>query len=263
MTRRVLIVDDEMLARDRMRQLLAAFGQLVIVGECANGEAAIDAVAALRPDIVFLDVQMPGADWFDVLAALDDRVDVAEMPLIIFVTAFDEYATHAFDVAALDYLRKPVSRNRLGVAVSRAIAQLELRDSARASDRAQNRPVAEMEPTTAHTYATRFVVKRGDVAHFVRPSDVDWIDAAANYVRLHVGGTAYMLRATMADVDARLDPRQFVRVHRSAIVNLDRLVRIEPFTHGEYVVVVAGGTRLRSSRAHSGRLRELLRKGIG
>jgi two-component system LytT family response regulator len=263
MTRRVLIVDDEKLARERMRQLLGAFDQLVIVGECANGDAAIDAVAALRPDIVFLDVQMPGADGFDVLAALDDRVDVVELPLIIFVTAFDEHATHAFEVAALDYLRKPVSRKRLGLAVSRAVAQLELLDSARAADRAPNRPVAELESKAADTYATRFAVKRGDVAHFVRPGDIDWIDAAANYVRLHVGGTAYMLRATLADVDSRLDPRQFVRVHRSAIVNLDRLARVEPFTHGEFVVVVAGGTRLRSSRAHSGRLRELLRKGIG
>jgi two-component system LytT family response regulator len=184
MTRRVLIVDDETLARERMRHLLGAFDQLVIVGECANGDAAIDAVAALRPDIVFLDVQMPGADGFDVLAALDDRVDVVEMPLIIFVTAFDEYATHAFEVAALDYLRKPVSRKRLGVAVSRAVTQLELLDSARAADRDPNRPVAELDPKAADTYATRFVVKRGDVAHFVRPGDIDWIDAAANYVRL-------------------------------------------------------------------------------
>ena len=263
MRRRVLIVDDEALARERMCQLLAAFDQLVIAGECANGTAAIDAVAALNPDIVFLDVQMPRVDGFDVLAALDDRVDVVEMPLIIFVTAFDEYATKAFEVAALDYLRKPVSRRRLGVAVSRAINQLDLRDSARAADRAPYQPVAEIEPTTAHTYATRFVVQRGDISHFVRPSEIDWIEAAANYVRLHVAGTAYMVRATMADVDSRLDPRQFVRVHRSAIVNLDRLVRVEPFTHGEYVVVVAGGTRLRSSRAHSGRLRELLRKGVG
>jgi two-component system LytT family response regulator len=260
--RRVLIVDDEMLARVRMRQLLGAFDELVIVGECANGTAAVEAIAALGPDVVFLDVQMPGTDGFDVLAALDDRVDVVEMPLIIFVTAFDQYATHAFEVAALDYLQKPVSRRRLGVAVSRAIAQLELRDSARAADREPNRPVAEIE-STPPTYATRFVVKQSDVAHFVRSSDIDWIDAAANYVRLHVTGTPYMLRATMTEVESRLDPTQFLRIHRSAIVNLDRLVRVEPFTHGEFVVVVAGGTRLRSSRAHSGRLRELLRKGMG
>jgi two-component system, LytTR family, response regulator len=213
MTRRVLIVDDEPLARERMRQLLAAFDQLTIAGECAGGEAAIDGIVAATPDIVFLDVQMPGLDGFDVLAA--------------------------FEVAALDYIQKPIARNRLDMAISRAISQLELREAA------------------------RFAVKRGFATQFVRTDDIDWIDAAANYVRLHVARTAFMLRATMTEAEDHLDARHFVRVHRSAIVNLDRVVKVEPFTHGEFVVVVADGSRLRTSRAHSGRLRELLRQGFG
>jgi two-component system, LytTR family, response regulator len=213
MTRRVLIVDDEPLARERMRQLLAAFDQLTIAGECAGGDAAIEAIIAAAPDIVFLDVQMPGLDGFDVLAA--------------------------FEVAALDYIQKPIARNRLDMAISRAISQLELREAA------------------------RFAVKRGFATQFVRTDDIDWIDAAANYVRLHVARTAFMLRATMTEAEDHLDARHFVRVHRSAIVNLDRVVKVEPFTHGEFVVVVADGSRLRTSRAHSGRLRELLRQGFG
>jgi two-component system, LytTR family, response regulator len=260
--RTVLIADDEPLARQRLCQLLHRFDQLNVVGECATGTDAIAAVVVQKPDVLFLDVQMPGLDGFAVLSALDERIDARHMPLIIFVTAFDEHATRAFDVAALDYVRKPISRHRLSVAVARAMGQLELRDAALRADGASKRSAAEMELSAEPSFATRLVVKRSDATQFVQTADVDWIDAAGNYVRLHVAGAAFMLRATMADVESRLDPRRFVRVHRSAIVNLDRIAKVEPFTHGEYVVVVADGTRLRTSRAHSGRLRELIRKGF-
>jgi two-component system, LytTR family, response regulator len=198
-------------------------------------------IIAAAPDIVFLDVQMPGLDGFDVLAA--------------------------FEVAALDYIQKPIARNRLEVAVSRAISQRELREAARAaeriSERDPERTVLEVESASLQPFAARFAVKRGFATQFVRTDDIDWIDAAANYVRLHVARTAFMLRATMTEVEAHLDPRHFVRVHRSAIVNLDRVVKVEPFTHGAFVIVVADGARLRTSRAHSGRPRELLRHGFG
>jgi two-component system LytT family response regulator len=262
MSRRVLIVDDEQLARVRLRDLLAEFDGLSVCGECANGNAAIEAVTSLAPEIVFLDVQMPGLDGFDVLAALDDTIEPLAMPQIIFVTAYDRYAIRAFEVSALDYLQKPVSRARLAKAIKRATDELDLRDAAHSARRPDDAPVASELPP-AGGYVSRFIVKRRGVSEFLRAEDVDWIDGAGNYVRLHAKGVAHMLRMTMSDCEARLDPRQFVRVHRSAIVNLDRIVRIEPFTHGEHVIVVSDGARLRSSRAHGTRLRDLIRAGFG
>ncbi|HSQ31177.1 MAG TPA: LytTR family DNA-binding domain-containing protein, partial [Gemmatimonadaceae bacterium] len=147
----------------------------------------------------------------------------------------------------------PVSRARLAKALERAIRQLDQRDGAKAAGQLARPPAP----------ASRFAVSRGDVTQLVRPDEIDWIDAAGNYVRLHVRGAAFMLRSPISDFEAKLDPRRFVRIHRSTIVNLDRVTKIEPFTHGEYVVVTADGTRLRSSRAHSARLRTMLRSGIG
>jgi two-component system LytT family response regulator len=159
-------------------------------------------------------------------------------------------------------LQKPVSRSRLAKAVARGRQQLELREAARAAARSDKGALAATEGTTADPYVTRFAVRRGGVARFVRSDEVDWIDSAGNYVRLHVRGTTYMLRCTIGGIEARLDPRHFARIHRSAIVNLDRVAKLERFAHGEHVVVVSDGTRLRSSRAHSARLRTFLRSGI-
>lgn len=253
MKRRVLVVDDERLARERLVDLLAEFDDMVLAGESDSGRAAIAAALELRPDIVLLDVKMPGLDGFGVVEALDKSFAADALPIIIFVTAFDEYAIQAFEASALDYVQKPVSRARLAKALERAVRQLDQRDGARAAG----------QPTRPPTPATRFAVSRGDVTQLVRPDEIDWIDAAGNYVRLHVRGAAFMLRSPISDFEAKLDPRRFLRIHRSTIVNLDRVTKIEPFTHGEYVVVTADGTRLRSSRAHSARLRTLLRSGIG
>ena len=253
MKRRVLVVDDERLARERLIDLLAEFDDMVLAGESDSGRAAIAATLELRPDIVLLDVKMPGFDGFGVVESLEKSLAADALPIIIFVTAFDEYAIRAFEASALDYVQKPVSRARLAKALERAVRQLDQRDGARAAG----------QPARPPTPATRFAVSRGDVTQLVRPDEIDWIDAAGNYVRLHVRGAAFMLRSPISDFEAKLDPRRFLRIHRSTIVNLDRVTKIEPFTHGEYVVVTADGTRLRSSRAHSARLRTLLRSGIG
>lgn len=253
MKRRVLVVDDERLARGRLVDLLAEFDDVVLAGESDSGRAATADTLELTPDIVLLDVKMPGLDGFGVVEALEKSLAPDALPIIIFVTAFDEYAIQAFEASALDYVQKPVSRARLAKALERAIRQLDQRDGARAAGRTARPPAP----------ATRFAVSRGDVTQLVRPDEIDWIDAAGNYVRLHVRGTVFMLRSPIGDFEAKLDPRRFLRIHRSTIVNLDRVTKIEPFTHGEHVVVTADGARLRSSRAHSARLRTLLRSGIG
>lgn len=270
----VLIVDDEPLARDRLRDLVAARDDVTVVGDAASGEAAVRDVARLAPEIILLDVQMPGMDGFDVVEALADLTDESRMPFIIFVTAYEGYAVRAFEVSAIDYLRKPVSRARLDEALDRAIDRIELTELAAASttdastadaaDRARATVDAlRRAAQTPASYPSRFVVRRGDQLQFITPDDIDWIDAAGNYVRLHVRGAACMLRTPLGAFEGRLDPQRFVRVHRSAIVNLDRVRKIEPFAHGEYVLLMSDGVRLRSSRAHSARLRAIVRTGIG
>ena len=267
--RTVLIVDDEPLARDRLRDLLERRDDVTVVGASASGEAAVRDVARLRPEIVLLDVQMPGMDGFDVVEALADTVDDARMPFIIFVTAHEEYAVRAFEVSAIDYLRKPASPARLDQAVGRAIDRLELGELVAQFRDGEGERVRSTVSTLRSAaeapapYASRFVVRRGEDLQFVKPDEIDWIDAAENYVRLHVRGTAYLLRSPIGAFEKRLDPNRFVRIHRSAIVNLDRVQKIEPFAHGEYIVVTPDGVRLRSSRAHSARLRALVRTGIG
>ena len=267
--RTVLVVDDEPLARDRLRDLLAQRHDVTVVGASASGDAAVRDIARFKPEIVLLDVQMPGMDGFDVVEALADTLDDSRMPFIVFVTAYEEYAVRAFEVSAVDYLRKPVSRARLDQAVSRAIDRLELGELVaefRDGEGERARSTVSALRSAAETpvpFASRFVVRRGEELRFVKPDEIDWIDAAENYVRLHVRGTAYLLRSPIGAFERRLDPSRFVRIHRSAIVNLDRIRKIEPFSHGEYIVVTADGMRLRSSRAHSGRLRALVRTGIG
>jgi two-component system LytT family response regulator len=249
-TRRVVIVDDEALARDRLRDLVAEQEGYTVVGECDRGDTAVAAIESLAPDIVLLDIQMPGIDGFDVVEAVMDVVPAERMPAVVFVTAYDEYAIRAFEANALDYLQKPVGRARLAQALDRARRQIDLHEALRSARQAGRR------------YTTRFAVRRNDVVQFVRAEVIDWIDAAGNYVRLHSSGAVHMLRSTISDLEARLDPQRFLRVHRSAIVNLDRVTRVEPFTHGEYILIIADGARVRSSRAYSGRLRDLVHGGM-
>ncbi len=248
---RALIVDDEPLARERLRTLLASETDFRIVAECADGETAVAAIEESRPDVVFLDVQMPELDGFEVLDALGEGTP----PLIVFVTAYEEYALRAFEASALDYLLKPFDRARFRRTIERVRARLaEPAAAAPADVRALLARLGE-----AHARPKRFVVREGSRLVFVPVETIDHIESAGNYVRLHTGGASHLYRATLAELERRLDPDVFVRVHRSAIVNIERVRKAEPFFHGEYILTLADGTRVTSTRTYGARLRELLR----
>lgn len=248
---RVLIVDDEPPARARLRKLLDGEEGVDLLGECANGADAIVAIERDAPDLVFLDVQMPALDGFHVLEALD----VAGLPAIVFVTGFDEYALHAFEVHAVDYLLKPVGRERFHTALARARERLALGDST-APDARLLALVAELRAARAGN--DRLAVRHEGRVRFVRVGDVDWVEAAANYVRLHAHGGVYVMRESMKSMEARLPADSFLRIHRSTIVNFDRVREIQPWFHGEFIAFLADGTRLVVGQAYAGRLRELI-----
>ena len=259
---RVVVADDEPLARERLRLLLEPLPGWEIVAECEDGARAVEAIAATAPDLVFLDIRMPELSGIEVVEALAARPD-APVPAVVFVTAHDAYALRAFDVHALDYLLKPVDHERL----ERALARVRARRAACAPTAAAGQG-ATLDPDLRafletlrdqHRYPARFLVRDARGLYFVRADDVEWVDAQGNYVGLHVGGRVHLVRETMRAMEAQLDPQRFVRVHRSAIVNLDHVQRLEPWVHGEYVVTLRDGTRLTSSRAHGARLHALLR----
>jgi two-component system LytT family response regulator len=249
MTLRVLIVDDEPLARRRLKALLKDEADVEVAGECEDGASAVAAARTLAPDVMFLDVQMPGMDGFDVVTALGP----SRCPAIIFVTAYDTYALKAFEVHAVDYLLKPFDRARLRQALAharvsamghhhlnRALAQL-------VADVNDGRPLE------------RIVVKSRGRVYFVRVEDIDWIEASGHYLTLHVGREAHLIRETIANLEPRLNRRRFVRVRRSAIVNIDRIKELLPTFHGEYEVVLQNGVRVSSGRAYSDRVHALVR----
>ena len=255
---RVVVVDDEPLARERLRTLLASRPEVELVAECGDGGSAVETIAATRPDLVFLDVQMPELDGFEVLDALR-LLDPPALPAVVFVTAYDAYALRAFEVRALDYLLKPFDRSRFDEALGRALERLRGRESAGMTVESGALAALLAELRAERGWRERFVVRTGSRISFVRTEEVDWIDAEGNYLRLHVAGRTHLVRETMKSVEAELDPSRFVRVHRSAIVNVDRIASLEPYFHGEYVVTLRDGARLTSSRSHSARLRALLR----
>ncbi len=246
---RVLIVDDEPLARERLRTLLADEPGMELAGEAADGGSAADAIRVLAPDLVFLDVQMPGLTGFDVI----EHVGPDRMPFVIFVTAYDRYALRAFDVHALDYLLKPFDRERFRQAIARARQQLERRTG---GDLEQRLIALVKDLKPAQSRVDRFVVKSGGRVFFVRNDEIDWIEAAGNYVKLHVGTDSHLFRETMNSVEARLDPDLFFRIHRSHIVNIERIRELQPWFNGEYVVFLKNGTRLTLSRGYREKLQE-------
>ena len=248
---RALIVDDEPLPRERIRTLLEEHRDVEVIAECRDGQEAVNTILAERPDLVFLDIQMPELDGFEVIKAIGPEY----LPAIIFVTAFDEHAIRAFEVNAIDYLLKPINAARFEKAVLRALDRL-VQSGAREPDRKHLDFIEQLR--AEHRYTARFVVRSGSRLSFVRPSDVDWIDVADNYVRLHVSGREHFVRDTLRSVESQLNPEIFVRVHRSIIINLDRVDSIEPYFHGEYVVTMKDGSKLRTSRSYSERLRMLL-----
>jgi two-component system LytT family response regulator len=250
---RALIVDDEALARERIRTLLEDDAEIEIAGERADGREALAAIKAEAPDLLFLDVQMPEMNGFDVLAAL--AAEDVRLPVVIFVTAYDQYALNAFDVHALDYLLKPFDRERFQKALQRAKAQIE---HERKGDLGQQllSLLADLKPEPKTL--ERLVIKASGRVFFLRADEIDWIESAGNYVRLHVGRDAHLLRETMNILEAKLNPTKFLRVHRSSIVNVERIKELHPLFRGEYVIVLRDGTRLTSGRAYRNRLQELL-----
>jgi two-component system, LytTR family, response regulator len=246
---RTLIVDDERMARKRLRTLLVPDGDVEIVGEASNGRDAVAAIRDQQPDLVFLDVQMPELDGFAVVHA----VGVDAMPVTVFVTAFDQYALKAFEVNALDYLTKPFDRERFEVSLARAKTQVKFRDGARPGDDAgvSERLVALLAGLERRQqYAERLMVKSAGRVVFLRVEDIDWIEAAGSYVRLHAGRDAHLLHEGIAALLTRLDPARFARVHRSTIVNLDRVRELQPWFHGDAVAILRDGTRLQVSRTY-------------
>jgi two-component system, LytTR family, response regulator len=248
---RTLIVDDEPLARSRIRNLLSKESDVELAGECENGFEAIEAIDQMEPDLVFLDVQMPGVNGFGVL----ERIGVGRMPLTVFVTAYDEFALRAFEAHALDYLLKPFEADRLRQALGRAREHLALRKRKHLEQRLEAL-LAEMD--SGPEYLERFLVRVGSRIQFVEADRVDWIGAEGNYLRLHVADRSFLVRETVAGVEAKLNPKKFLRIHRSTIVNLERVRAVESLYRGEYVLILKDGTKLSTSAAHRDRLESVL-----
>ena len=248
---RALIVDDEPLARERIVDMLVGDPDLEIIGECGDGLMAVAAVESHKPDLLFLDVQMPELDGFGVLEAIE------QPPVIVFVTAYDQYALRAFEVHALDYLLKPFDRERFDKALQRAKRQIE-RERAGTMNRELVALLADIKSRPKPL--ERLVIKAGGRVFFLRVDEIDWIEAAANYVKLHAGGEAHLLRETINGLAAKLDPDKFLRVHRSIIVNLERVKEMQPWFHGDYVIIMQDGAQLTSSRNYREQLRKLLSK---
>jgi two-component system LytT family response regulator len=230
---RTLVVDDEPIARARMVSLLREENDIELVGECASGLQAKSAIEATTPDLLFLDIQMPEMNGLDLARALQS----AGTPAVVFVTAYDDYAVRAFEVHALDYLLKPFSAERFRSALGHA------RDYV-AKRRANGVPAREAGRRN------RLMIKSSGRIHFLRMADIDWCEAAGNYVRVHVGSQCYLVRDTMSHLESELDPLQFIRIHRSTIVNVDRVQEMQSSFNGEYVVLLRGGTRLTLSRGY-------------
>jgi two-component system LytT family response regulator len=279
-TIRALIVDDEPLAREGVRLRLARHADVEVVGEAGDGASAVDAVRALAPDLVFLDVQMPGLTGVEVIEALPAE----RMPAIVFVTAYDQYAIRAFEANALDYLLKPFDEDRFAAAVDRARRRIAERrdgemgrrlaallaeygrgaDGSPAAQTASPAPPSASSATAedAQRYVDRLVLKDAASVTFVPVAELDWVEADGDYMRLHTGPKSRLMRSTMAELERRLDPSRFVRIHRSTIVNVARIREMRPTFHGEYTVVLHDGVRLKLSRGYRDRLQSLLGAGI-
>ncbi len=251
---RTLIVDDEPLARERLRTLLQTETDVDIVGECRDGREAVDAIGREAPDLVFLDIQIPELDGFQVIEAVGPE----KAPVVVFVTAYDTYALQAFEVHAVDYLLKPFDEERFQKALARARTAVQGR---RAGGEVGEKLLALLQDLRApHGYLERLVVKSAGRLFFLRTPEIGWIESAGNYVCLHVGGESHLLRETMTALEARLDPARFVRIHRTAIVNIDEVKELQPLFHGEYQVLLRDGTQLTLSRGYRDRLQEVIGK---
>jgi two-component system, LytTR family, response regulator len=252
---RTLIVDDEPLAREWVRNGLQDEPDVEVIGECGDGFEAVRAIAAEKPDLVLLDVQMPGLDGFGVLAS----VEPDKLPAVVFVTAFDRYALKAFEAHAVDYLMKPFSGERLHQAVERARAAIDR--SASKDLKTQLRALLD-DIERERQYPEWLLIKKDDRSVFLRVEDIDWIESARNNVRLHVGKDVYVYHETTSGIEARLDPKHFFRIHRSTIVHIERIRDMHPWFNGDYAVTLKDGTRLTLSSTYRERLKDFRRLAV-
>lgn len=248
---RTLIVDDESLARDRLRQLLSKETEVELIGECADGRTAVGTIRKVTPDLVFLDVQMPELDGFSVAEAIGAGAGGA--PVIVFVTAHDKFALRAFEIHAVDYLLKPFDRERFQKALQRALQQVKQRDTSKLVERQAALIASLKSPLTEG----RLAVKSGGHVVWVNLDDVDWIGSADNYAELHVGAKSHLMRETMAALETRLDPKKFVRISRSAIVNAPRIKELKRLFYGGCEITLQDGTKLTLSRRYRDKLEQL------
>lgn len=250
---RTLIVDDEPLARERLRNLLAEETDIELIGECSDGREALAGIEKHSPDLVFLDVQMPEVDGFGVVAKLNSE----RMPAIIFVTAYDRYALQAFEVHALDYLLKPFDRERFQTALQRARAHLN-RDKTDDLRQRLSALLADLKPESKPL--DRLAIKTEGRVLFLKIDEIDWIEASDNYVIVHSGKESPMHRETMSSLESKLPSESFMRISRSTIVNVERIKELQPMFHGEYSVILRNGTRLTLSRSYREKVQKLLGK---
>jgi two-component system LytT family response regulator len=249
MKTRTIVIDDEPLARERLLKLLRAEPDIEVVGEAKNGREGVELIRQTKPALAFLDVQMPELDGFGVLAELNAE----DRPAVVFVTAFDKFALKAFEVHAVDYLLKPFDKERFQTALKRALEHL-----ARSKPETVHQQISallnELRPAPQ---SDRLAVKSDGRVVFVKVADIDWVEAADNYVSLHVGKDTHLLRETMTNIEQRLPREQFIRISRSTIVNLERIKELQPLFHGEYSVILRDGTKLTLSRSHRDKLQQL------
>jgi two-component system LytT family response regulator len=250
---RVLVVDDEPLARVGITTRLNAYSDMLIVGECNTGEEARAMIPQVSPDLIFVDVQMPGISGLDLLRELPRE----QARCIVFLTAHEEYALDAFNVEALDYLLKPIDDARFGACIERARRMLSLHRQEANFERLYGL-LATSEKETNECLIKRFPVRRGNEFTFVQVGDVDWIEGLGDYAGLHVGGKTHLIREPLTLLEGRLDRKQFVRVHRSTIIQVERIVRVDPSANRDAVLTLRDGTMLRVSRTYRSRLDELL-----
>jgi two-component system LytT family response regulator len=263
---RTIIVDDEPTARRGVRLLLERDGSVDIVGEASNGTEAADLIRREKPDLAFLDVQMPGSNGFEAIA----QVDPAVMPAVVFVTAYDEHALRAFEVNAVDYLLKPYDDVRFNAALQRGKEEVRRRQSDDVNARLtqlldflqQKGSDAAATAANADIPGERILIKSSGEIFFLKAEEIDWIEAEGDYMKFHVNGRTHLMRETMARLEARLNPKRFIRIHRSTIVNIDRLRKLSPSFAGEYAVILHDGTKLKLSRGYHERIATLLKQAL-
>lgn len=243
-------MDDEALARDRLRKMLAGRSDIVLLGEASDGAAAVELIRKLSPELVFLDVQMPELDGFGVLEALGG----GHLPAVVFVTAYDRFALKAFEVHAVDYLLKPYDQERFDTALSRALERIQQQQTGDLSQRLTSL-LAEVKP--AGKAVERLAIKSSGRVVVLKVEDIDWVESADNYVVLHVGHEKHMHRETMNAMENQLPAAKFVRISRSTIVNLDRIKELQPLFHGEYAVILRNSAKLTLSRTHRDKLDQI------